>query len=479
MTERTKQQNEVTVLRNQLDAPKLMGLLKMALAEQRPLEQARNAYLQAPERKKYNEWLSYLGLTQFRIDNIYQSLTFDEQAVKTAVSEKLIQLRQKLEGGIENRYREFDEKWAHNLVELEQSIKPESAESLLDKVPNSLKPPSGVLGCLGAIILTGAIAGVGYGLIEDPGYGVVVILGALVDMFIITPIRALFRLIETPYNAVEYWFHMILMYGGVCLASIPAWLFISGWRNAGYEERVKATRLREAHKLAQQRHENDKRILAQYREKEYNNFINDNVANQLNRSYNLNGFYRWVDTLNADTDKDRKELETLSQCESQFPGLLQKVFELDTAYTEESEKYHERIEKGESMVATLPEQYQNVNDILVAHLYVEEGRAENWKEVVNLMHDERHKHRVEDLLSEIVSSIGYMDKTLDQFAYNMELQGQTLRRDLEFSARQQDVMNRQMREQTAHLQTQTSILADSNEQQRFTNLMLLGQLLSS
>lgn len=93
MQEIEKQSDDLVVLRNQLTAPKLMDLLKMALAEQRPLEQAFEAYSQAPERKTYNEWLSYLELEQFRIDNINQSVAFDEQTVKIAVLEKVAQLK--------------------------------------------------------------------------------------------------------------------------------------------------------------------------------------------------------------------------------------------------------------------------------------------------------------------------------------------------------------------------------------------------
>lgn len=470
----------VVNLITQLNAKKLLTVLEISLAECGPLERALNNYYYAPERQAYNELLDQLELPQYQVLDINTPPTTSPQAIQEAVTARITELRQQARTAIQERQDNFNGDWQNLLKRLEANLPQTAGDNLKNQVRNKLsgslyqKEPKFRWSCLQGWLLTLAIAG-SINFIFFPSFTL-----WLIKTWLLEPLLILLRLIEAPWDEPEYWIHFAMIHGAGALLALPVAAFIHTKRGIRHDRWAIKQVDKESEQLAKDYYANDSQVLRTYQTKTYADFIADNAVQRLNYRYD---FWEWkspYSELERFVAGQEQILSKLTTCEEQFPNLLDRVFQLDQAYDEAVETWQNRVEAGQSMAMTLPEDYRQSSTLLALHHYLTNGRAENWKEAVNLMHTEAE-------FAELKSQFDYLNNQIDglhndvyQLSTELEYQGMEHRKLLESQANDNFQANRQL---AAQLQLQNAQLTDHtdllNEQNRVMNVMMLTQLLSS
>lgn len=187
------------------------------------------------------------------------------------------------------------------------------------------------------------------------------------------------------------------------------------------------------------------------------------------KPYFSSDYWQWITNLNHNSNQS---LAIIDQWKEDFPKeAMDTVFELTNVYLETRTKYMERIDKGESMLLLLPEAYQNVETMMVVYQLLEEGRADTWKESINLLKQENFQNQ---LLQEIKQTYQAIDKFSDRLAD----MGDEIRKELEWSAYQSQLA---YDKQENYNNLQSQLLAENNQLQKnqlhMTSTLLIQELL--
>lgn len=463
---------------NQLNAQKLLTVLEMSLTECGPLERAWSNYYYAPERQTYNDLLGQLELTQFQILDIDTppEMPFDE--IEAVVMARIAELRQEAQTVLKNRQTQFDTDWQQTLIHHENSLSEKASSDLWRRVSNDLSEklyknaPSFAMSWLQGWLLTWVLVFV-FGKLSGDSYFLAPF------NYIIYPIKFYLYQQALPYNPEEFWLHFTIIHMAGVFLALPIAAIVHTCRGIRHSRWEKKQVDKESHRLAKAYYQQDKQLIQDYQAKPYDDFVSNGVVNQLYARLDLWQWQnRWSDLQTAITTHDQI-LADLAACEEQFPSLLAHISQLDQAYEEALEIWENRVEAGQSMAMTLPQDYRQSSTLLALHHYVTNGRAENWKEAVNLMHTEAEFAEIKNRFDYLNQRMDGMQDSLYQLVDELEYQGQAHLKALEdqaqdyFQANRQ--LNAQLNNQNAQLAEQATLLQDQN---RVMNVMLLTQLLS-
>lgn len=470
----------VVNLINQLNAKQLLTVLEMALAECGPWERAWSNYYYSPERQAYNNLLEQLELTQFQILDIDNPPETSLEEVQKAVTARIAELKHQAQTAIQERQDDFNGNWQQLLKRLEDNLPQTAGDNLRTNVRDKFsgtfyqKEPrfwsSWIMGWFLTLTLAGLI-----NFFFFPAFTL-----WLLKTWILQPIPILLRLIEAPWEEPGYWIHFLMIHGSGILLALPAATIIHKKRVNHHNSWTKKQVDKESERLAKDYYANDSQVLRTYQTKTYAQFIADNARQKLNYGQNFWGWNSEYSELERFVTGHEQILSELTAYEEQFPDLLNQVCHLDQVYTEACEIWDNRVESGQSMTMTLPEDYRDSSSLLALHHYLINGRAETWKEAINLMHTEAESAEMKSLLYDINHHVSGIGDNIYQLTNTLESQGREHRRLLEEQTNDNFQANRQL---AAHLRLQNAQLTDHtdllNEQNRIMNVMMLTQLLSS
>ena len=447
---------------NNLSNHHLQDVISMAVAEKKPVELAWNNYYYASEREQYNDYLFDLGLTQYQITNsmIGQKLPFSQKDVEEAIHNKINENISMAE----NRLAKLDKSWKNDSKIFLENLKAENPEYFLDWSKEQIsktKSPGFFTLSLSAMLSGLVLLYIFY--LNVYGMG-----SSWWDFFqwVLEPLISLVTLEFLEYPFLSFSFFVGFVIAFAVLLTITSPLTISLWekfvRDPSAESKSK--------KIANDRYIHSQTVLKEYTNKPLSEFIEKNVYNQLITDAIPTDY---LNKLINDYNKNIELLKTTDAWKNRYPkAAIEKVFKLNEKLSTALQDYNNRIENGTSMIALLPKSYHDSKSLSVIWQLLNEGRADTWKESVNLM-------KTDQFQDQMLYTINNLYQSVDNLSSQLANDGKKLRESLEFSIQQQHSHYSELKQSNSK---QNTLLEQNNKlletQNNMTSALLMSELIS-
>ena len=447
---------------NNLSNHHLQDVISMAVAEKKPVELAWSNYYYASERKQYNDYLFDLGLTQYQITNsmIGQKLPFSQKDVEEAIHNKINENISMAE----NRLAKLDKSWKNDSKIFLENLKAENPEYFLDWSKEQIsktKSPGFFTLSLSAMLSGLVLLYIFY--LNVYGMG-----GSWWNFFqwVLEPLISLVTLEFLEYPFLSFSFFVGFVIAFAVLLTITSPLTISLWekfvRDPSAESKSK--------KIANDRYIHSQTVLKEYTNKPLSEFIEKNVYNQLITDAIPTDY---LNKLINDYNKNIELLKTTDAWKNRYPkAAIKKVFKLNEKLSTALQDYNNRIENGTSMIALLPKSYHDSKSLSVIWQLLNEGRADTWKESVNLM-------KTDQFQDQMLYTINNLYQSVDNLSSQLANDGKKLRESLEFSIQQQHSHYSELKQSNSK---QNTLLEQNNKlletQNNMTSALLMSELIS-
>ena len=447
---------------NNLSNHHLQDVISMAVAEKKPVELAWNNYYYASEREQYNDYLFDLGLTQYQITNsmIGQKLPFSQKDVEEAIHNRINENISMAE----NRLAKLDKSWKNDSKIFLENLKAENPEYFLDWSKEQIsktKSPGFFTLSLSAMLSGLVLLYIFY--LNVYGMG-----GSWWNFFqwVLEPLISLVTLEFLEYPFLSFSFFVGFVIAFAVLLTITSPLTISLWekfvRDPSAESKSK--------KIANDRYIHSQTVLKEYTNKPLSEFIEKNVYNQLITDAIPTDY---LNKLINDYNKNIELLKTTDAWKNGYPkAAIEKVFKLNKKLSTALQDYNNRIENGTSMIALLPKSYHDSKSLSVIWQLLNEGRADTWKESVNLM-------KTDQFQDQMLYTINNLYQSVDNLSSQLADDGKKLRDSLEFSIQQQHSHYSELKQSNSK---QNTLLEQNNKlletQNNMTSALLMSELIS-
>lgn len=447
---------------NNLSNHHLQDVISMAVAEKKPVELAWSNYYYASERKQYNDYLFDLGLTQYQITNsmIGQKLPFSQKDVEEAIHNKINENISMAETNL----AKLDKSWKNDSKIFLENLKAENPEYFLDWSKEQIsktKSPGFFTLSLSAMLSGLVLLYIFY--LNVYGMG-----GSWWNFFqwVLEPLISLVTLEFLEYPFLSFSFFVGFVIAFAVLLTITSPLTISLWekfvRDPSAESKSK--------KIANDRYIHSQTVLKEYTNKPLSEFIEKNVYNQLITDAIPTDY---LNKLINDYNKNIELLKTTDAWKNRYPkAAIKKVFKLNEKLSTALQDYNNRIENGTSMIALLPKSYHDSKSLSVIWQLLNEGRADTWKESVNLM-------KTDQFQDQMLYTINNLYQSVDNLSSQLANDGKKLRESLEFSIQQQHSHYSELKQSNSK---QNTLLEQNNKlletQNNMTSALLMSELIS-
>ena len=447
---------------NNLSNHHLQDVISMAVAEKKTVELAWNNYYSASEREQYNDYLFDLGLTQYQITNsmIGQKLPFSQKDVEEAIHNKINENISMAETNL----AKLDKSWKNDSKIFLENLKAENPEYFLDWSKEQIsktKSPGFFTLSLSAMLSGLVLLYIFY--LNVYGMG-----SSWWNFFqwVLEPLISLVTLEFLEYPFLSFSFFVGFVIAFAVLLTITSPLTISLWekfvRDPSAESKSK--------KIANDRYIHSQTVLKEYTNKPLSEFIEKNVYNQLITDAIPTDY---LNKLINDYNKNIELLKTTDAWKNRYPkAAIKKVFKLNEKLSTALQDYNNRIENGTSMIALLPKSYHDSKSLSVIWQLLNEGRADTWKESVNLM-------KTDQFQDQMLYSINNLYQSVDNLSSQLANDGKKLRESLEFSIQQQHSHYSELKQSNSK---QNTLLEQNNKlletQNNMTSALLMSELIS-
>ena len=447
---------------NNLSNHHLQDVISMAVAEKKPVELAWNNYYSASEREQYNDYLFDLGLTQYQITNsmIGQKLPFSQKDVEEAIHNKINENISMAETNL----AKLDKSWKNDSKIFLENLKAENPEYFLDCSKEQIsktKSPAFFTLSLSAMLSGLVLLYIFY--LNVYGMG-----SSWWNFFqwVLEPLISLVTLEFLEYPFLSFSFFVGFVIAFAVLLTITSPLTISLWekfvRDPSAESKSK--------KIANDRYIHSQTVLKEYTNKPLSEFIEKNVYNQLITDAIPTDY---LNKLINDYNKNIELLKTTDAWKNRYPkAAIKKVFKLNEKLSTALQDYNNRIENGTSMIALLPKSYHDSKSLSVIWQLLNEGRADTWKESVNLM-------KTDQFQDQMLYTINNLYQSVDNLSSQLANDGKKLRESLEFSIQQQHSHYSELKQSNSK---QNTLLEQNNKlletQNNMTSALLMSELIS-
>ena len=447
---------------NNLSNHHLQDVISMAVAEKKPVELAWNNYYSASEREQYNDYLFDLGLTQYQITNsmIGQKLPFSQKDVEEAIHNKINENISMAETNL----AKLDISWKNDSKIFLENLKAENPEYFLDWSKEQIsktKSPGFFTLSLSAMLSGLVLLYIFY--LNVYGMG-----SSWWNFFqwVLEPLISLVTLEFLEYPFLSFSFFVGFVIAFAVLLTITSPLTISLWekfvRDPSAESKSK--------KIANDRYIHSQTVLKEYTNKPLSEFIEKNVYNQLITDAIPTDY---LNKLINDYNKNIELLKTTDAWKNRYPkAAIKKVFKLNEKLSTALQDYNNRIENGTSMIALLPKSYHDSKSLSVIWQLLNEGRADTWKESVNLM-------KTDQFQDQMLYTINNLYQSVDNLSSQLANDGKKLRESLEFSIQQQHSHYSELKQSNSK---QNTLLEQNNKlletQNNMTSALLMSELIS-
>lgn len=447
---------------NNLSNHHLQDVISMAVAEKKPVELAWSNYYYASERKQYNDYLFDLGLTQYQITNsmIGQKLPFSQKDVEEAIHNKINENISMAETNL----AKLDKSWKNDSKIFLENLQAENPEYFLDWSKEQIsktKSPGFFTLSLSAMLSGLVLLYIFY--LNVYGMG-----GSWWNFFqwVLEPLISLVTLEFLEYPFLSFSFFVGFVIAFAVLLTITSPLTISLWekfvRDPSAESKSK--------KIANDRYIHSQTVLKEYTNKPLSEFIEKNVYNQLITDAIPTDY---LNKLINDYNKNIELLKTTDAWKNRYPkAAIKKVFKLNEKLSTALQDYNNRIENGTSMIALLPKSYHDSKSLSVIWQLLNEGRADTWKESVNLM-------KTDQFQDQMLYTINNLYQSVDNLSSQLANDGKKLRESLEFSIQQQHSHYSELKQSNSK---QNTLLEQNNKlletQNNMTSALLMSELIS-
>lgn len=446
---------------NSLSNYHLQDVISMSIAERVPFERARDAYYHSLARVKYNHFVENVGLLNYRIpnDKTDEILSFTQDEVESVIQENLSRVKSE-------RQREFDEiekSWSKNSNVFYENLKEEDPNQFFNWALKEVEK-NNTFGWLTGIILS-SLGGlfllylVFYFLY---GHSPIEFLGWIIEPF------QYFLSGNTPYDG---YYTAVLMFflGFIFLSCISLIVILPLNRKLFITPKLEHLARKKANQVAKKRFSNSKELLKVYQQKDFSEFFDNNVFQQLIPSAIPTDYYNQICIKYRDTVDSMAKINNLENSFSK--DIFDTVFEQYRNYREAISEYNRRFDDGSSMLAILPKSYHNSESLSVIWKLLNEGRADTWKESVNLM-------RTDAFQDSMLSAIRNVYQSIDNLSSQLYYEGQRLRETLEHSIELQQSHFDSIESSNRH---QNNLIAKNNElietQNIITSNLLITELI--
>ena len=447
---------------NNLSNHHLQDVISMAVAEKKPVELAWNNYYSASEREQYNDYLFDLGLTQYQITNsmIGQKLPFSQKDVEEAIHNKINENISMAETNL----AKLDKSWKNDSKIFLENLQAENPEYFLDWSKEQIsktKSPGFFTLSLSAMLSGLVLLYIFY--LNVYGMG-----SSWWNFFqwVLEPLISLVTLefLEYPFLSFSFFIGFVIAFA--VLLTITSPLTISLWekfvRDPSAESKSK--------KIANDRYIHSQTVLKEYTNKPLSEFIEKNVYNQLITDAIPTDY---LNKLINDYNKNIELLKTTDAWKNRYPkAAIKKVFKLNEKLSTALQDYNNRIENGTSMIALLPKSYHDSKSLSVIWQLLNEGRADTWKESVNLM-------KTDQFQDQMLYTINNLYQSVDNLSSQLADDGKKLRDSLEFSIQQQHSHYSELKQSSSK---QNTLLEQNNKlletQNNMTSALLMSELIS-
>ena len=445
---------------NNLSNHHLQDVISMAVAEKKPVELAWNNYYSASEREQYNDYLFDLGLTQYQITNsmIGQKLPFSQKDVEEAIHNKINENISMAETNL----AKLDKSWKNDSKIFLENLQAENPEYFLDwsKEQISKTKSPGFFTLSLSAMLSGLV------LLYIFYMNVYSMSSEHFFQWVLEPFISLVTLefLEYPFLSFSFFIGFVIAFA--VLLTITSPLTISLWekfvRDPSAESKSK--------KIANDRYIHSQTVLKEYTNKPLSEFIEKNVYNQLITDAIPTDY---LNKLINDYNKNIELLKTTDAWKNRYPkAAIKKVFKLNEKLSTALQDYNNRIENGTSMIALLPKSYHDSKSLSVIWQLLNEGRADTWKESVNLM-------KTDQFQDQMLYTINNLYQSVDNLSSQLADDGKKLRDSLEFSIQQQHSHYSELKQSNSK---QNTLLEQNNKlletQNNMTSALLMSELIS-
>lgn len=445
---------------NNLSNHHLQDVISMAVAEKKPVELAWNNYYSASEREQYNDYLFDLGLTQYQITNsmIGQKLPFSQKDVEEAIHNKINENISMAETNL----AKLDKSWKNDSKIFLENLQAENPEYFLDwsKEQISKTKSPGFFTLSLSAMLSGLV------LLYIFYMNVYSMSSEHFFQWVLEPFISLVTLefLEYPFLSFSFFIGFVIAFA--VLLTITSPLTISLWekfvRDPSAESKSK--------KIANDRYIHSQTVLKEYTNKPLSEFIEKNVYNQLITDAIPTDY---LNKLINDYNKNIELLKTTDAWKNRYPkAAIKKVFKLNEKLSTALQDYNNRIENGTSMIALLPKSYHDSKSLSVIWQLLNEGRADTWKESVNLM-------KTDQFQDQMLYTINNLYQSVDNLSSQLANDGKKLRESLEFSIQQQHSHYSELKQSNSK---QNTLLEQNNKlletQNNMTSALLMSELIS-
>ena len=445
---------------NNLSNHHLQDVISMAVAEKKPVELAWNNYYSASEREQYNDYLFDLGLTQYQITNsmIGQKLPFSQKDVEEAIHNKINENISMAETNL----AKLDKSWKNDSKIFLENLQAENPEYFLDwsKEQISKTKSPGFFTLSLSAMLSGLV------LLYIFYMNVYSMSSEHFFQWVLEPFISLVTLefLEYPFLSFSFFIGFVIAFA--VLLTITSPLTISLWekfvRDPSAESKSK--------KIANDRYIHSQTVLKEYTNKPLSEFIEKNVYNQLITDAIPTDY---LNKLINDYNKNIELLKTTDAWKNRYPkAAIKKVFKLNEKLSTALQDYNNRIENGTSMIALLPKSYHDSKSLSVIWQLLNEGRADTWKESVNLM-------KTDQFQDQMLYTINNLYQSVDNLSSQLADDGKKLRDSLEFSIQQQHSHYSELKQSNSK---QNTLLEQNNKlletQNDITSALLMSELIS-
>ncbi|MBY5010389.1 hypothetical protein [Streptococcus suis] len=446
---------------NSLSNYHLQSVISMSIAERLPLESALNTFYYSFERGKYNIYVEKVGLSNYRISNekLGAILPFTQEEVESAIHEKIS--REKAE--CQNVFDEVGKSWKENSKLFYDNLKEEDPNQFFNWALKEVEN-SNTFGCLSGIILS-CLGGlflfylVYYFLY---GHSPIEYLGWITE-----PLRY-FLSGNTPYEG--YYTAVLLFFlGFIFLSFVSLIVMLPLNRKLFINPQIELLARKKAKQVAKERYNKSKELLREYHQDFSGFYVNDIFQQLIPSAIPKDYYYPLSKKYKAAIDL----MFELRSWESSFSKeTFDTVFEQYREYQEVFSEYIIRLKNGSSMLAQIPTTYHESEKLSKIWMLLNEGRADTWKESVNLM-------RTDAFQESMLEAIRNTYQSVERLTNQLYIQGQELRTTLEQSILQQqkhfesiESSNRQRN----HLLAKNNELIES--QNIITSNLLIAELIT-
>lgn len=270
--------------------------------------------------------------------------------------------------------------------------------------------------------------------------------------------------LKYPFYAFLFFIAFVIAFAVLLTITSPLTIFL--WekfvRDPSAESKSK--------KIANDRYIHSQTVLKEYTNKPLSEFIEKNVYNQLITDAIPTDY---LNKLINDYNKNIELLKTTDAWKNGYPkAAIEKVFKLNKKLSTALQDYNNRIENGTSMIALLPKSYHDSKSLSVIWQLLNEGRADTWKESVNLM-------KTDQFQDQMLYTINNLYQSVDNLSSQLADDGKKLRDSLEFSIQQQHSHYSELKQSSYK---QNNLLEQNNKlletQNDITSALLMSELIS-